>query len=68
MTARLRILVDRDLCEANGMCVAKAPGVFEIGDDDVMRVLVPLPEMDRLEQVRAAVQACPKAALSLLEE
>jgi ferredoxin len=68
MSARLRILVDRDLCETNGMCVAKAPDVFEISEDDAMRVLAPCPAADRLDAVRAAVRACPKAALSLAEE
>lgn len=68
MTTRLKIAVDRDLCEANGVCVAHAPAVFEIGDDDTMRILSPYPQAAELEGVRAAVRTCPKAALSLVPE
>jgi ferredoxin len=68
MTKRLKIVVDRDLCEANGVCVAHAPSVFDVGDDDTMRVLVEYPSPAQLDAVRAAVRTCPKAALSLADE
>jgi ferredoxin len=68
MTTRLTIVVSRDLCESNGVCVSKAPDVFEIRDDDVLYVKVRRPSAEQLDNVRAAVRACPKAALSLVEE
>jgi ferredoxin len=68
MTKRLKVVVDRDLCDSHGVCVANAPSVFEIGDDDQMRILVPTPSDEQLEAVHAAVRGCPKGALSLLEE
>ncbi|SFS63483.1 ferredoxin [Saccharopolyspora flava] len=60
----MRIEVDFDLCEANGMCEAVAPDVFEIDDEDNLHIVAePTPELrDSIEQ---AVQSCPKAALSL---
>ena len=60
----MRIVVDFDLCEANGMCEAVAPDVFEIDDDDNLNIIAdPTPELrDSIEQ---AVHSCPKAALSL---
>lgn len=60
----MRIVVDFDLCEANGMCEAVAPDVFEIDEDDNLNIIAePTPELrDSIEQ---AVQSCPKAALSL---
>ncbi|WP_406691752.1 ferredoxin [Saccharopolyspora sp. ID03-671] len=63
----MKIVVDFDLCEANGMCEAVAPDVFEIDDDDNLLVKAdPTPELrDSIEQ---AVQSCPKAALSLEED
>ena len=61
----MRIVVDRDLCDGNGMCEAMAHEFFELDDDDVMTVLVESPpEADRAT-VHAAVQACPALALSL---
>jgi ferredoxin len=68
MTTRLKVVVSRDLCESNGVCVAKAPDVFELGDDDVLRLQIEHPGPDQLDRVHAAVRVCPKAALSLVEE
>lgn len=68
MNKRLRIVVDWDLCESNGVCVSKAPSAFELGDDDQMRVLSEYPDAGDLDGVRAAVRGCPKGALSLVEE
>jgi ferredoxin len=31
---RMRVLVNRDLCEGNALCVKEAPEVFKLGDDD----------------------------------
>ena len=30
----MRVLVNRDLCEGNALCVKEAPEVFKLGDDD----------------------------------
>ncbi len=64
----MRIVVDYDLCEANGVCMKTAPEVFLVGEDDRLRVLVPEPPEEQLEKVRAAVRRCPRRALSLIEE
>jgi ferredoxin len=63
-----RIVVDRDLCESNAVCVRTAPDLFVVDDDDKLRLLVEHPGVDQLDQARAAVRRCPKSALSLLEE
>jgi len=62
---QLKIVVDRDLCEGNGMCVMTAPQVFAIGDDDQLHVLVPQPSASDLSGVDDAVRRCPKGALTL---
>ena len=64
---KLTVVVDRDLCDAHGVCVGHAPEVFAIGDDDQMRLLTPHPTEAQLAGVRAAVDGCPKGALSLVE-
>jgi ferredoxin len=63
-----RLVVDRDLCESNAVCVRTAPELFVIDDDDKLRLLVEEPSADQMEKARAAVRRCPKRALSLVDE
>ena len=35
----MRIEVDWDLCESNGVCMGIIPEVFHLGDDDMLTVL-----------------------------
>ncbi len=63
----MRIVVDRDLCESNAVCVKTAPDMFVIDDDDRMRLLVEQPAAEQLEKARAAVRRCPKRALTLVD-
>jgi ferredoxin len=64
----MRIVVDRDLCESNGVCVKTAPDMFVVDEDDRMRLLVEKPALDQVEKARAAVRRCPKRALTLVDE
>lgn len=57
------IEVDRDLCEANELCVGIAPAVFELDDDEELRILRPTVPAEEIERVSQAVAACPKNAL-----
>ena len=59
----MKVTVDPDLCEANGLCVLAAPEVFDLIDDDVVDILVPEPPPDMESAVADAVMACPKQAL-----
>ncbi|ATL65425.1 ferredoxin [Nocardia terpenica] len=61
----MRIVVDHDQCEANGICVGIAPDVFELDDEDVLHLTVAQVPADRLADVETAVAQCPKAALRL---
>ena len=63
----MKIVVDLAECEANARCQAAAPGVFEVDDEDFLHVLIPEPPPELHEQVRAAVDACPKRALSITD-
>ena len=63
----MRIVVDYDLCEANARCMKTAPDVFQVGDDDRLRLLVVEPSPAQLESVETAIKRCPKRALSLRE-
>ena len=64
----MKVTVEPDLCEANGLCVLAAPRVFDLIDDDVVDILVPEPPPDMESAVANAVMACPKQALRLLAD
>ncbi|MDP6493197.1 MAG: ferredoxin [Acidimicrobiales bacterium] len=61
----MRIVVDYDLCESNAICMAIAPDVFEVRDDDLLHVLNEAPGEDRREKMEEAVQRCPKQAIAI---
>jgi ferredoxin len=58
----MEIDVDRSLCEANALCVAFAPAVFELDDDELVVLTVKVSQ-EEVERVSQAVTACPKNAL-----
>jgi ferredoxin len=63
----MKVIVDPDLCEANALCVASAPEVFELVDDEVVDILIPQPPTELVSAVQDAVAACPKQALRILD-
>jgi ferredoxin len=63
----MRVAVDRDLCEANGVCAGLAPEVFDLDDEDYLHILVTEVPAGRADAVRRAVVSCPKQALRLEE-
>jgi len=63
----MRVIVDLSQCESNALCMAAAPEVFQLDDDDELHVLVEEPPPDLLEKVEQAIRTCPKQAISLQE-
>jgi ferredoxin len=61
----VRVVVDWDLCESNGLCVLAAPEVFELQDDDTLLILQETPDESLLGKVGDAIRNCPKRAISL---
>jgi ferredoxin len=64
----MRVVVDYDLCESNGLCVDSAPEVFEIREDDNLYLLQETPGEDLRAKVQEAVFRCPKQALKVVDE
>ena len=64
----MRVEVDRDLCESNAVCVGVAADVFELDHEDLAVVTVDDVPASRADDVRQAVQLCPKIALTLRED
>jgi ferredoxin len=63
----MKIKVDYDLCESNALCEAMAPEVFEVDDNDDLQLKTDETTDANLENVKRAVAACPRAAISLVE-
>jgi ferredoxin len=61
----MRVVVDWDLCESNAICMAVAPEVFEVDDDDNLNLLQEQPSEELRPKVEEAVRRCPKQALSI---
>jgi ferredoxin len=61
----MRVVVDFDLCESNALCMAAAPEVFEVRDDNFLYVLQESPPEALRPKVEEAVQRCPTKAISL---
>jgi ferredoxin len=64
----VKVVVDRVKCTGLGICEAKAPNVFEIDEDGALLVLDENVAPDQVTQVKAAADACPTRALSLVED
>jgi ferredoxin len=64
----MRVSVDRDLCESNGVCEGIAPEVFQIDDNDELLILQEHPDESLRAKVLDAVRSCPKQALTLQED
>lgn len=64
----MKVKVDFDLCESNALCESLAPDVFELDDDDFLQIRKEEIGPGDEDAVRRAVAACPRAAISLVEE
>jgi len=64
----MKLVVNYDLCEANGLCVGAAPDVFAIDDNDKLHVRTENVDEKRRAQLLRAVRLCPRGALRMEEE
>ena len=61
-----KIVVDRDLCIGAASCVAIAPGVFALDEEN--KAYVVNPEGADNETILLAAQSCPTRAIILLDK
>ena len=61
----MHVVVDYDLCEGNAVCEAISGEIFQVGEDDQVRLLLPEPGPEWQTAVEEAVRRCPKQALSV---
>lgn len=60
-----KVVANWDVCEANGICAALAPDVFELDDDDQLQILDDEVTDENADRVDRAVDGCPKSALTI---
>ena len=61
----MKVVVDFDKCKSNAVCMAAAPEVFEVRDDNFLYILQEEPAEALRGQVEEAVATCPTGAISL---
>ncbi len=61
----MKVVVNYDLCESNAVCMAVAPEVFEVRDDDFLYVLDEEPDESLRDKVEEAARRCPKQAITI---
>ena len=68
----IRVVVNRDLCGAHGMCEREAPEVFRVVETADgyagVELLDDKPTEDPFGHVRSAVNQCPNQAISIVED
>ena len=61
----MRVIVDYDLCEGNGICMQLVPEVFEVRDDGDLYVLAERPAETLRARLADAVRSCPRGAIGI---
>ena len=61
----MKVQVDWNLCDGNGVCAIEAPEVFELDDDDNLILLLEEPGEELRPKVDAAARMCPKHAIEV---
>ena len=62
----MKVIVDRDLCQGIGNCVAIAPGVFKL-DKENKAVATHIEDISP-EKIHEAAQSCPLDAIILQDD
>ncbi|MGW1996148.1 ferredoxin [Embleya sp. NPDC001921] len=61
----MKIVVDFDKCKSNALCMAEAPEVFEVRDDNFLYILNENPGEGLRPEVEEAARLCPTRAISI---
>ncbi len=63
----MRVDVDLDRCDSNGLCAETAPEIFELDEDDLLHVRTGSLPPEQWQAAEDAVRSCPKLAITLRE-
>ena len=62
-----RVRLDSRMCEGHALCLELAPQVFDLTEDDVATCHTQPPDA-LWDKVKAAVDACPRGAITIESE
>ena len=67
---KVRVSIDRGLCQGHAVCLSEAPEIFRIAEDGEGEVLLAQPDADLYPALSRAYEFCPNHAivLTVLEE
>ena len=68
MSDRLRVVVDRGLCQGHAMCELESPDVFSVDKLGNLTVLDEEPPVSLRAELEKAVRFCPTHALRIEED
>jgi ferredoxin len=60
-----KVVVDLDLCESNAFCMGIVPEVFELDDDNYLRLLQDRPPDALRDLCEQAMRQCPRQAIAV---
>ena len=63
----MKIVVDFDKCDSNGVCCGVAPDLFELDDQNFLVIKQEEPGQDQRAKLEEAVRGCPTEAISIEE-
>jgi len=63
----MKVKVDAELCSGDAICCDICPEVFEMGDDDIAKVLVDEVPEEHQDAVREAAEECPESCIYIEE-
>ncbi len=63
----MKVVINFDLCEANGVCENICPEVFKVDDDDMLQILIEEPGSELRSKLEDSIRLCPRQAISLEE-
>ena len=61
----MKVQVDRQLCEANAICMKLCEEAFRVEEDDTLTLLMETIPEHLQAKVKEAIRLCPRQALSL---
>jgi ferredoxin len=61
----MKIVVDFDKCDSNGVCCGIAPDLFELDDQNFLVIKQEEPGDDQRATLEEAVRNCPTEAISI---
>ena len=61
----MKIVVDFDKCDSNGVCCGIVPEVFELDEENFLVIKQESPGDELRDKMDEAVRSCPTGAISL---